>query len=72
MGAPGARAVLTFGVTIATEGEVLRLFNLGGHPAGELVETTVAQLHRFIQQLTFLVRTFFFVFLGVVVTAEGL
>lgn len=70
-GASGALAVLTFGLVMANEREVLELLGLPGGVTAELAETTVASLHRFIQQLTFLVRTFFFVFLGVVVSRRG-
>lgn len=68
IGASGALAVLVFGITLANEG---RLLDLLGLPFGEVVAVaneTVVSLHRFIGQLTFVVRAFFFVFLGVVVS----
>jgi len=71
-GAPGALAVLAFGVAMANENQVLAHLGLPQGAEQALVENTVERLHRFIQQLTFLVRTFFFVFLGVVVTGQGL
>jgi cell volume regulation protein A len=66
-GASGALAVLCFGVTLANEDEILKLLHLGAPQAREFARTVVAREHHFIAQLTFLVRSFFFVFLGVVV-----
>ncbi len=71
-GASGALAVLCFGVTLANEGEILKLLHLGAPRAGEFARTIVARQHQFIAQLTFLVRSFFFVFLGVVVSFKDL
>ncbi|MGC8915918.1 MAG: cation:proton antiporter [Thermoanaerobaculum sp.] len=70
-GASGALAVLTFGLVMANEREVLELLGFPSRVTADIAEATVARLHRFIQQLTFLVRTFFFVFLGVVVSRRG-
>lgn len=67
LGASGALAVLAFGLTLANEREILGLLKLPGEGVVELAADTTSSLHRFIAQLTFLVRTFFFVFLGVVV-----
>lgn len=67
LGASGALAVLAFGLTLANEGEILRFLKLPGEGVVELASDTASSLHKFIAQLTFLVRTFFFVFLGVVV-----
>ena len=71
-GASGALAVLCFGVTLANEDEILKLLHLGAPRAGEFARTIVARQHQFIAQLTFLVRSFFFVFLGVVVSFRDL
>jgi potassium/hydrogen antiporter len=71
-GASGALAVLSFGLTLANEHELLSLLHLGAEPVEELVRDVVKRLHEFIAQLTFLVRAFFFVFLGVVVRFDEL
>ena len=67
LGASGALAVLAFGLTLANEREILGLLKLSEEGVLELEADVTSSLHRFIGQLTFLVRTFFFVFLGVVV-----
>lgn len=67
LGASGALAVLAFGLTLANEREILGLLKLPGEGVVELASDATSSLHKFIGQLTFLVRTFFFVFLGVVV-----
>lgn len=68
LGASGALVVLVFGVTLANERRLLGLVGLPGGADAELAAETVRGLHRFIGQLTFVVRAFFFVFLGVVVS----
>jgi Na+:H+ antiporter len=65
--ASGAISVLVFGMTLANEGPLLRLVGLPVEAASVTARHTVRRMHRFIGELTFLVRTFFFVFLGVVV-----
>ncbi len=71
-GASGALAVLAFGVTLANERALLEAVGLPSEPVAELTDDTVGRLHGFIGQLTFLVRAFFFVFLGVLVSPGGL
>lgn len=71
-GASGALAVLAFGVTLANERALLEAVGLPSEPVAELTHDTVSRLHGFIGQLTFLVRAFFFVFLGVLVSPGGL
>jgi cell volume regulation protein A len=71
-GASGALAVLAFGVTLANERALLEAIGLASEPVAELTHDTVSRLHGFIGQLTFLVRAFFFVFLGVLVSPGGL
>lgn len=69
-GASGALVVLVFGVTLANEEAILGSAGVRGGALGSLgavARDTVTGLHSFIAQLTFIVRTFFFVFLGVVV-----
>ncbi|MEO8502652.1 MAG: cation:proton antiporter [Acidobacteriota bacterium] len=69
IGAPGAPAVLAFGLTLGNESKLrsrLRLPAIAGVDA----EGEVAALHRFIGQLNFVIRTFFFVLLGVVVRLD--
>ncbi|MFN3414581.1 MAG: cation:proton antiporter, partial [Thermoanaerobaculum sp.] len=70
LGASGALAVLAFGLTLANEREILGLLKLPGEGVVELAADATRSLHKFIGQLTFLVRTFFFVFLGVVVQLQ--
>lgn len=70
LGASGALAVLAFGLTLANEREILTLLRFSGARVVELAPDTTDSLHKFIGQLTFLVRTFFFVFLGVVVQLQ--
>lgn len=72
LGASGALVVLTFGLTLANEHEILAVLHLDPAPVAEVAHDVVERLHRFIGQLTFLVRAFFFVFLGVVVQLSTL
>lgn len=72
LGASGALVVLTFGLTLGNEGEILRSIGLDPAPVADVASRVVAAQHAFIAQLTFLVRAFFFVFLGVVVRFEAL
>jgi cell volume regulation protein A len=67
VGASGALAVLVFGMTLANEAPLLTSIGLSAEPVAVTARHTVRRMHRFIGELTFLVRTFFFVFLGVVV-----
>ncbi len=67
LGASGALAVLVFGVTLANEREILGAVGAQAEPVASVTDDAVKRLHLFTAQLTFLVRTFFFVFLGVVV-----
>lgn len=66
-GASGALAVLVFGLTLANERRLLHLLRLVEEPTAAVTRRAVQRLHGFIGELTFLVRAFFFVFLGVVV-----
>lgn len=70
LGASGALAVLAFGLALANEREILTLLKLPEEGVVELAPDITNSLHKFIGQLTFLVRTFFFVFLGVVVQLQ--
>lgn len=71
-GASGALTVLVFGLVLANERALLSLIGAAAEPAVEVTQQTVSRLHHFIAQLTFLVRAFFFVFLGVVVSFGAL
>jgi len=71
-GASGALAVLVFGLTLANEDHLLELLNMRVEPVGSVTRHAVHRLHGFIGELTFLVRAFFFVFLGVVVRFANL
>lgn len=68
IGASGALAVLSFGFTLANLDEIQRALGLRGPAA--TAERGSATLHSFIGQTTFVVRTFFFVFLGVVIRID--
>jgi len=72
LGASGALVVLTFGLTLANEQEILSALHVDAAPVVEVAHDVVERLHHFIGQLTFLVRAFFFVFLGVVVQINTL
>jgi Na+:H+ antiporter len=67
VGASGPLAVLLFGLGLANEGALLARLGLRGGGVVTTARHAVRRLHGFIGELTFLVRTFFFVFLGVVV-----
>jgi cell volume regulation protein A len=67
LGASGALAVLVLGVTLANEREFLDAVGAQVEPVASVTGDAVKRLHLFTAQLTFLVRTFFFVFLGVVI-----
>lgn len=67
-GASGALAVLVFGLVLANEGEILGKLSFSSEEVAEVVRETSEKLHGFIFQLTFLVRAFFFVFLGAMVS----
>jgi cell volume regulation protein A len=71
-GASGALAVLAFGVTLANERALLEAVGLPTEGIADIADDTVSRLHGFIGQLTFLVRAFFFVFLGVLINPGGL
>lgn len=71
LGAPGALAVLAFGFGIANEDAVRGAIGLRQAPTETEIRQAALGLHRFIGQLTFLVRAFFFVFIGAVVRLAG-
>lgn len=75
IGASGALAILVFGLTLANERQILDLLRLhfGAEEAAvELAAETTHQVEAFLGQLTFLVRAFFFVFLGVVIRLDAI
>jgi cell volume regulation protein A len=67
IGASGALVVLLFGLTLSNEETLLAAFGLKAEPVAATARHAVRRLHGFIGEITFLVRTFFFVFLGIVV-----
>jgi cell volume regulation protein A len=67
VGASGPLVVLVFGLTLANDGALLARLGLRSSGVVATARHAVRRLHGFIGELTFLVRTFFFVFLGVVV-----
>ncbi len=75
IGASGALAILVFGLTLANERQILDALRLhfGAEEAAvELAEETTHRVGEFLGQLTFLVRAFFFVFLGVVIRLNAI
>lgn len=69
-GASGALAVLVFGLVLANEREILGKLGFSSEAVAEVARKTSEKLHGFIFQLTFLVRAFFFVFLGALVNLK--
>jgi cell volume regulation protein A len=67
LGAPGALAALAFGFALANEDSLLRLFRLPPTIDEREIRRAASTLHGFVGQLTFLARTYFFVFIGLVV-----
>ncbi len=72
LGASGALAVLTFGATLSNEEAILRALRLDPEGIVPVAEDVVKRLHEFIGQLTFVVRAFFFVFLGALLDLRSL
>lgn len=72
LGAPGALAVVAFGLTLSNEGWFLAKLRLPLGTSEEVARDAVERLHAFIGELTFVVRAFFFVFLGAVVRFDRL
>jgi cell volume regulation protein A len=72
VGAPGALAVVAFGLTLSNEGWFLRKLRLPLGSSEAVARDAVDKLHTFIGELTFVVRAFFFVFLGAVVRFDRL
>jgi cell volume regulation protein A len=73
LGGASAVAVVTFGIVLSNEPTILaRLLRRPRSENDAVFDELTASIHRFTQQLTFLVRTFFFVFLGMVVSWKGL
>ncbi len=81
VGGSGALSALLFGLILGNEGEILRLFNQVSNqnayvPAdgtNEKIFLSVSKgLKRFEAEVAFLIRTFFFVFLGIIVSISSL
>ncbi|MEO7793268.1 MAG: cation:proton antiporter [Thermoanaerobaculia bacterium] len=70
LGASGALAVFTFGFALANLDELKRF--LGRSETLGPTEYDTAALHSFVSQMNFLMRAFFFVFIGVVVQVGAL
>lgn len=74
LGGASAIAVVSFGLVLSNEPVIMA--RLLRRPLSSVAEALFGELrtsvHRFTNQLTFLVRTFFFVFLGMVVRWTGL
>lgn len=71
IGASGALAVFVFAFTLANRNEIRRALRLDTAVSAASTEELEA-LHSFVAQLTFVVRAFFFVFIGVVVQVDRL
>jgi cell volume regulation protein A len=72
LGAPGALAVVAFGLTLSNEGWFLGKLRLPMGSSEDVARDAVEKLHTFIGELTFVVRAYFFVFLGAVVRFDHL
>ncbi len=68
LGGSGALSSLLFGLVLGNERQFLRFFNLNGN--GQVAVTE--GLKRFESEIAFLVKTFFFVFLGMTATISNL
>ncbi len=64
-GGSGAISILVFGILLGNEKEVKRIFRLKG-------DGTRTQIKKFQAEISFFVRTFFFVYLGFVVALGGI
>jgi cell volume regulation protein A len=68
LGGSGALSALLFGLVLGNEQQILSFFKLSGNG-----EVAVSEgLKRFESEIAFLVRTFFFVFLGIIATFSSL
>jgi cell volume regulation protein A len=68
LGGSGALSALLFGLMLGNEGQILDFFKLNGN--GEIVVSE--GLRRFESEIAFLIRTFFFVFLGIIATMSNI
>ena len=79
VGGSGALSALLFGLILGNEGEILKIFRKSGFDSyngngnNEKVYLSVSKgLKRFEAEIAFLIRTFFFVFLGIIVSISSL
>jgi potassium/hydrogen antiporter len=81
VGGSGALSALLFGLILGNEGEILRVFNqvfnqnsyVPADGTDEKILLSVSTgLKRFEAEVAFLIRTFFFVFLGIIVSISSL
>jgi cell volume regulation protein A len=67
LGGSGALSALLFGLVLGNEGQILNFFQLSGNGEGVVSEG----LRRFESEIAFLIRTFFFVFLGIIASISS-
>ncbi len=68
LGGSGALSSLLFGLMLGNENQILSFFKLNGN--GEVVVSE--GLRRFESEIAFLIRTFFFVFLGIIASISSI
>jgi cell volume regulation protein A len=75
LGGSGALTVLLFGLILGNEKEVLKFFKQGNdlnNHNGKIYCAVSKGLKRFEAEIAFLIRTFFFVFLGIIVSISSI
>ena len=77
LGGSGALSALLFGLILGNEREILRILRQSGYTDNEVVSNAKLYLFvskglkRFEAEVAFLIRTFFFVFLGIIVSISS-
>jgi cell volume regulation protein A len=77
IGGSGALSALIFGLILGNEKEIIRTltnlfrFNIGGSIDGKIECSVSKGLKRFESEVAFLIRTFFFVFLGIIASISS-
>ena len=74
LGGSGALSALLFGLILGNEREILKLFRQNGNNGnnGKISYSVSRGLKRFEAEIAFLIRTFFFVFLGIIASISSL
>jgi len=75
LGGSGALSALIFGLILGNERDIRKLFkqnNIAYQPNGKVTLCVSKGLKRFEAEVAFLIRTFFFVFLGIIFTCSNI